>query len=71
MIDKDADYVNWVLTIGGSYPNMKSLVQYLEESVWIYKPTKSAPAMLMEKSTGIVLTGAMKGFFLSWYKIRD
>ena len=60
---EDPEYVKWVLTNTdkGSYPQMKTFRAWLGKRYDVYKPAKSAPAMLRELSTGKAMTGPLKG----------
>ena len=64
LIDKDVDYVKWILCNAekSTYPQMKALVKFMQQRVEIYKPARSGPTMLMDKKTGIVISGALKGY---------
>ena len=64
LLDTDVEYVKWILCNAekSTYPQMQDLVQYLKMRVELYKPTRSGPTMLMDKTTGIVLSGTLKGY---------
>ena len=63
LAQEDPEYIKWVLTNTGksTYPQMMAMRAWLLARFEIFKPARSSPTMLINKKSGMVIAGPLKG----------